>query len=151
MEIANVLDSSVVDLNMEAESKDEALKYLSNKLMQAGYIDDEDMFLKDIYYRESLGITGIGEGIAIPHGQSENVKNIGIAIGKLNKPIKWESIDEKDVNIIFLFAVSTGNIEGNPHLKLLSSLAKQLAKKEKIKALKEAKTFNDILKIFNNK
>ncbi|SKC84554.1 PTS sugar transporter subunit IIA [Maledivibacter halophilus] len=148
MEIANVLDSAVVDLNMEAQNKDEALKYLSKKLKDAGYIENLDMFLKDIYYRESLDLTGIGEGVAIPHGQSESVKKIGIAIGKLNKPIKWETIDGKDVNLIFLFAVSKGNVEGNPHLKLLSSLARRLAKKENIKALKEAKTFADILQVF---
>ena len=80
-EIVNVLDPKIIELNIDAKNKKEAITELSKKLKEANYIDDIDAFIEDIYIRESEGITGIGDGIAIPHGKSSYVSSVGVAIG----------------------------------------------------------------------
>lgn len=69
MELKDVLDERIIDLNMEAKNKDEAIRHLAAKLKDANYIGDVDEFVKDIYLRESEGVTGIGNFVAIPHGK----------------------------------------------------------------------------------
>jgi Phosphotransferase system mannitol/fructose-specific IIA domain (Ntr-type) len=83
MSLNKILDEQVITTNINAKDKNEALLILSEKLLSAGYINDINSFLEDIYYRESLGATGIGNYIAIPHGQSDSVLRNGIAIGFL--------------------------------------------------------------------
>lgn len=150
MAIMEIFDKRIVDLDMNVKNKDEAIRHLSNLLENAGYIADVDEFVNDIYLRESEGITGIGEHIAIPHGKSESVSNIGIAIGKINNMIEWESLDEKPVNIIFLFAVSKNMYDNMEHLKLLGELASRLGRKNTISRLGEMKTFEDLLEAFGD-
>lgn len=106
MKLQDVLDERIIDLHMKATNKDEALSVLSKKLKDAGYIDDIASFKKDIYQREAEGMTGIGNFVAIPHGKSDSVTNVGIAIGKLDEEIEWETLDGNGVQLIFLFAVS---------------------------------------------
>lgn len=149
MSVLDVLDKRVVDLNMRVKNKDEAIKHLSGLLKEAGYIDNISEFVENIYERESEGITGIGEHIAIPHGKSDSVKNIGIAIGKLENMIEWESLDDKPVDIIFLFAVSK-NLYNSQHLKLLGDLAGRLGRNNTISKLRELQSFEDLLEAFGD-
>jgi len=147
LSVLDVLDRRVVDLNMKAKVKDEAIRHLSGLLKEAGYIEDVEEFVKDIYERENEGITGIGEHIAIPHGKSESVRNIGIAVGKLDSMIEWESLDDKPVDLIFLFAVSKNQYDSS-HLKLLGDLAGRLGRNNTIKKLREMNDFDDLLEAF---
>ena len=105
MDIKSVLDDRVIDLEMKAENKEEAITYLAEKLKSAGYIADVEEYVADIYLRESQGQTGIGNYVAIPHGKSDSVTQVGIAIGKLDHEIEWETLDGKGVKLIFLFAL----------------------------------------------
>ena len=105
MDIKNVLDERIICNSLEAKDKEDALRQMSKMLEKTGYIDNKDAFLKDIFYRESLGCTGIGNGVAIPHGKSPSVTKVGIAIAKLTNEIKWETLDGKGVKVILLFAV----------------------------------------------
>jgi len=147
LSVLDVLDRRVVDLNMKVKVKDEAIRHLSCLLKEAGYIEDVEEFVKDIYERENEGITGIGEHIAIPHGKSESVRNIGIAVGKLDHMIEWESLDNKPVDLIFLFAVSKNQYDSS-HLKLLGDLAGRLGRNNTIKKLREMNDFEDLLEAF---
>ncbi|MCI5773482.1 MAG: PTS sugar transporter subunit IIA, partial [Erysipelotrichaceae bacterium] len=70
MEIKDILDENIIDLSIEAKNKDQVLRHLANLLKENGYIQNLEEFVSDIYLRESEGITGIGNGIAIPHGKS---------------------------------------------------------------------------------
>lgn len=75
--------------------KEDALKKMIKMLLDAGYIDDAEGFYEDVLLRESQGITGIGNYIAIPHGKSSFVSKVGISIAKLNNEIQWETNDGK--------------------------------------------------------
>ena len=80
-QIDEVLDPRLIKLNLNASSKRDAITQLSETLKDADYINDVPSFVKDIYLREKEGITGIGDGIAIPHGKSDYVTKVGVAIG----------------------------------------------------------------------
>ena len=107
MELKEILDEKIIDLELEGTTKDETLRNLSKRLLQAGYISDVDQFVKGIYVREAEGPTGMGHKISIPHGKSSAVRKIGIAIGRCVQDVKWESCMSEDgyqdTNIIFLF------------------------------------------------
>lgn len=147
-EIVNVLDPKIIELNIDAKNKKEAITELSKKLKEANYIDDIDAFIEDIYIRESEGITGIGDGIAIPHGKSSYVSSVGVAIGILKNGIEWESLDDEPVKIVILFAVSDDNKAARNQLKLLSLFAGRLGNNEAVKKLKMAKTKEDVINSF---
>ena len=101
--------------------------------------------------REEEGITGIGDGIAIPHGKSDYVTKVGVAIGILNKPIAWETLDGEGVNIVILFAVSNDTESARNQLKLLSLFAAQLGHDDVVKRLKHAATPDAVIAAFTQK
>jgi fructose PTS system EIIA component len=148
MNLVDVLDERIIEPHLPAKNKKEAIQMLAEKLKEAGYIKDVEMFIKDIYYRESQGITGIGNYIAIPHGKSDSVVNVGVAIAKLDYEIDWETLDDKGVKIIVLFAVSNNNEYAENHMHLLADVASKLGKKEAIVKLIDAKTKEDIINVF---
>jgi len=149
MSFVNIFDKKVVDLNMKSTSKDEAIRHLSDLLMEAGYIDNVEDFVSDIYLREKEGITGIGEGIAIPHGKSDSVTKIGIAVGRCEDGIEWASLDGKPVRIIFLFAVSKDQYNMS-HLKLLGELAGRLGRGKTIVNLNKVSTYDELIRALSD-
>ena len=148
MNVREVLDERVIDLNMKAADKKEAITYLAGKLKDAGYIADVEEYVEDIYFRESQGQTGIGNYVAIPHGKSSSVTQVGIAIGKMDQEIEWKTLDGKGVKLIFLFAVGKDNENAMTHLKLLAEVARKLGNDEAIEALLAAKTVEDLKSVF---
>lgn len=148
MNLNDILDDKIICIDLLANNKDEVITALSQKLKDAGYIDDVQSFKKDIYYRESIGITGIGNYIAIPHGKSDSVKEIGIAIAKLKHEVKWETLDDKGVKIVFLFAVSNNNEYAENHLALLAEIASKLGNDQAVDKLLKAKSIDDIKSVF---
>ncbi len=148
MDIKSVLDDRVIDLKMKAKNKEEAITYLAKKLKNAGYIADVEEYVADIYLRESQGQTGIGHYVAIPHGKSDSVTQVGIAIGKLEQEIEWETLDGKGVKLIFLFAVGNDNENARTHLKLLAEVARTLGNDEAVQALLDAQTVEDLKAVF---
>ena len=148
MDIKDVLDERIICSSLETKDKEDALKQLSAKLEETGYIDDKDAFLKDIFFRESQGCTGIGNGIAIPHGKSPSVTKVGIAIAKLTNEIEWETLDGKGVKLIFLFAVGNDNENAKTHLRLLAEVARTLGNDDAVEALLNAGTVEDLKAVF---
>lgn len=147
MQLNEILDDRIIDLKLKGNNKDECLRELSKKLQEAGYIDEVDDFMKDIYYRESLGETGIGNYLAIPHGKSDSVTKVGIAIGKLQNEIEWETIDGKGVKLIFLFAVSNDHEYAKNHMRLLAQIATKLGDDEAVENLLNAKTIEELREV----
>ena len=143
MDIKSVLDERVIDLNMTAKNKKEAIEHLAGKLKDAGYIADVDS-----YIGESQGQTGIGHYVAIPHGKSDSVTQVGIAIGKVQDEIEWETLDGNGVKLIFLFAVGNDNENAKTHLRLLAEVARTLGNDDAVEALLNASTVEDLKAVF---
>ena len=148
MNISDVLRNDRIELHLKSDTKEDALRELTELLYKSGALTDKDAFLKDVLSRESISTTGIGNGIAIPHGKSANVLETTAAIGRSDKPIEWESLDDKPVNFIVLLAVNENDRTG-VHVKLLSQMARKLASEETCKRLVDAKTAEEITAIFS--
>ena len=101
---------------------------------------------KEIYERESEGITGIGDGIAIPHGRSKTVKKNVIAVGRTKTGIlDWESFDDKPIDCIIMFAIR--DVDMSQHIMLLSHVAELLLDKDVIEVLHTAQTSSEIVNV----
>lgn len=149
MEVKDIVDVSTIDTDMNVQTKEEAIKKLSNKLFENGYISNIDGFIKDIYKREEEGKTGIGNYIAIPHGKSTSVNNVGVAIGINREEISWETLDGRGVKGVILFAVGNDNAGANEHLKILSLFARKLGNDEVVEQFLEANNVEEVIEAFN--
>ncbi len=148
MDLAGVISSDNIKLEMDATTKDEAIRELTQMLFSTGKIADIDGFIEDVYYRESLGVTGFGNGIAIPHGKSKLVNRTSLAIGRTKEPIEWESLDDEPVTFIILFAVTDAD-KTSTHIRLLSQVATKLSDDDLCERLKLASTPEEIYQIFS--
>lgn len=148
MAVKEILDKEVIDLDMTAKNKEEVIRYLSGLLKQAGYIEDLEGYIKDVYLREAEGITGIGNHVAIPHGKSDHVDHVGIAVGRTRRMVEWESYDGEPVDLFFLFAVPSDPEGAKDHLRLIAELAGKLGNDQIMGKLQTAKSYDDLLKAF---
>jgi len=120
-----LLDSQLVVLGSDSESKEEAIRELIDLLYVAGRTEEADRLEEVVWRRESAYSTGLGHGFAIPHCKSDAVSANSIAILKLRKPIEWGSLDGKAVQVVILLAVRESDA-GNSHMKALAKLARKL-------------------------
>ena len=141
-----VLNEQNIFLEVEAKSKEVLIEFLAEKLYIAGKLSDKDIFIEDIYKREAEGITGIENGLALPHGKSKGVKETTILIAKLKKAIEWETLDDSPVDLVVLFAVRLED-KNEVHLKLLSRIAGNLSEEENIEEIKKSTDKTQIIKI----
>lgn len=147
VDLSKVIQKETIKLNMEATTKDEAIKELTELLYNSGVLSDKEAFLKDVYYRETLGVTGIGNEIAIPHGKSKFVTTTSIAFGKAKADIEWETLDDKPVHFIVLFAVTESD-KDSVHVRLLSKVAEKLGNDQVCEDILKATTPEEIYEIF---
>lgn len=148
MNVAEVLKKEQIVLALDAADKTEALTKLTELLWENGKLSDKDAFLTDVLNREKISTTGIGNGIAIPHGKSASVRETTVAIGRLSKKVEWESVDDEPVELVVLLAVNDADKTG-VHVRLLSGMARKLASAETCKRLLEAKTAEELIQIFS--
>ncbi|WP_165212716.1 PTS sugar transporter subunit IIA [Streptococcus tangpeifui] len=148
MEVTDVIDKNLVLTDLTARSKDEILRKLCQLLEEQAYLEDADSFLEDVYLREKEGQTGIGNFVAIPHGKSEAVNKIGVAIAINKYEIPWESLDGKGVKVVILFAVGNDTDNAQEHLKLLALFAKKLGKDRVVENLLAAQSVEDVVAAF---
>ncbi|WP_125573093.1 PTS sugar transporter subunit IIA [Levilactobacillus huananensis] len=146
--VEEALDPNAIVVNSSAKSKDEVLKELIHQLALAGKVSDEAGFLKDVYVRESEGVTGIGNGVSIPHGRSVSVSEPAVAIATLTTPVEWESLDDEKISIVILFAVTDSTEGAQDHLKMLSEFAKKLGDDDVLESLKAAQSVDEVIVAF---
>lgn len=150
LELKEVVKKELVFVDVEANSKEEVISKLSNELYQKGYLSDKDQFIKDTLAREKEGLTGIGNGIAIPHGKSEGVKKTTITLAKLAEPMEWGALDDLPVEVILLFSVKKTD-ETATHIKLLQKVSIMLADDGFLHRLTEAKTSEELYELIINR
>jgi len=147
MKISDYLNENQMDLNLEASCKKDAIKKLGDLLKKTNAISDYDKFVQDVFERESLSTTGIGNTIAIPHTRTDTVKDFIIAFGKVPNGLDFDALDKKPVKLIFL--MGTPKEKGlKDYLKILSSLTRHLDKEPFRVQLLNASTAKEIMEIF---
>lgn len=126
IELSKVIHKELIIAGTKAKSKAEIIDQLGQLLEEKGYVTSADEFIKDVYLREEEGETGIGQGVAIPHGKSTAVKETTVAIAVLDQEIEWETLDGKGVKMVIMFAVKDSDAN-TTHVLLLQQVAILLA------------------------
>lgn len=150
MGFTEVLNPKTIATHLKVNSKEEALDALAGMFAAAEVIGDKDEFIKDVYDREGMGATGIGNYIAIPHGKSEAVITPGVAIAVLDHEIEWESLDGTGAKVIILFAVGADHEAADEHLRLLTMFSKRLGDDAVVSRLIGADTVDDVMCAFTD-
>jgi PTS system nitrogen regulatory IIA component len=143
MKIMEFLNKKAVTASMKASDKEEAIRELVDLLAKADEIKNKEELVKALLTRESLGSTGIGQGIGIPHAKSQNVKNLVAAFGLSQKGVNFDSLDGEPVHIFFLLIAPEES--AGPHLKALARISRMLKDKFFREMLKKAKDEKEIL------
>ncbi|MEF2765109.1 MAG: fructose-specific PTS transporter subunit EIIC [Mediterraneibacter sp.] len=148
MKITELLDRRSILLNGAPASKKDALDQMIALMVKSGKIRDEEAYRQEVYRREEEGTTGIGEGIAIPHGKCDAVIKPGLAAMVIPNGVDFDSLDGQPVHLIFLIAAP--NTKDNIHLDVLSKLSMLLMDEKFAENLKNAKTVDEFLEIVDH-
>ncbi len=147
MNIVDLLGKDAVSTELKAREKDAVISELVDLLVSSGGVkrSEKDEILKKIQERETLGSTGIGKGVAIPHAKCPKVKKMIAAFGTSKSGLDFKSLDGEPTYIFFLL-IAPGETPG-PHLKALAKISRLLDDKFVRDRLRAAKSAQDIIKI----
>jgi PTS system fructose-specific IIC component len=148
MRITDLLDRRSICLDAAPKSKSEALDQVIHLMVKSGKINDEEAYRKQVYAREEESTTGIGEGLAIPHGKCNAVDRPGLAAMVVKDGVDFDALDGEPVTLIFLIAAP--NTKDNIHLDVLSKLSVLMMDEEFSKNLRNARTVEEFLKIIDD-
>ena len=147
MKITDLLSIDSIEIGSSYKDKDELLKNAVKLMCRSGIINNEKEYLNSVLEREKESTTGVGNGIAIPHGRCKAVDKAGLAAIVLNKPVEYEALDNKPVELLFLIAAPED--KGNVHLEILSKLAMMLMDQEFTFKLKNSRTAEEFIRVID--
>jgi fructose-specific phosphotransferase system IIA component len=145
MQILDFLSVDSIKLSLESKNKKDAIKELVEVLFKSGKVKDRKKMIQTLMEREELGSTGIGQGIAIPHGKSDTVSDLAAAFGVSADGVSFDSLDGEPVNIFFLLVAPEG--AAGAHLKALARISSLLKDKYFRKSLLSAQSPEEVIKI----
>lgn len=147
MRITDLLDRRSISLTGTPKSKSEALDQIIDLMMKSEKISDREAYRQQVYAREEESTTGIGEGIAIPHGKCDAVIKPGLAAMVVRDGVEFDSLDGKPVTLMFLIAAP--NTEDNIHLDVLSKLSVLMMDENFADALRNASDVDEFLAVID--
>ena len=147
MRITDLLDRRSVSLTAAPKTKSETLDMAVDLMVKSEKISDREAYRKQVYLREEESTTGIGEGIAIPHGKCDAVKKPGLAAMVIKNGVEFEALDDEPVTLLFLIAAP--NTEDNIHLDVLSKLSVMLMDEEFTESLRNASSVDEFMDIID--
>ncbi len=147
MRITDLLDKRAISLDAKPKNKKEALDAAIELMKGSDKINDQEAYAKQVYKREEEGTTGIGMGIAIPHGKCAAVDKPGLAAMVIKDGVDFDSLDGAPVDLLFLIAAP--DTEDNIHLEVLSKLSMMLMDDNFTQSLKNAKSVDEFMSIIN--
>ncbi|HAX4973791.1 TPA: PTS 2-O-a-mannosyl-D-glycerate transporter subunit IIABC [Escherichia coli] len=151
MNLTTLTHSDALCLNARFTSREEAIHALTQRLAALGKISSTEQFLEEVYRRESLGPTALGEGLAVPHGKTAAVKEAAFAVATLSEPLQWEGVDGPEaVDLVVLLAIPP-NEAGTTHMQLLTALTTRLADDEIRARIQSATTPDELLSALDDK
>jgi len=148
MKISAILSPDVIEVNLDVKDKEDSLNKIIALAAKSNKILDLNKVSETILEREKLVSTGVGKGFAIPHGKTDAISDIVAAFVITKDPIDFDSIDGEPVRFIFLLVGKETLL--NTHIKLLSRISRLMNKDEFRAKLLEAKTKEEVLKIYKD-
>lgn len=147
MKLREIMDESLMQLEIKANEKEEAIYELTSLLEKENRLNDKDVYIKAVLKREAESTTGIGFGVAIPHGKSSAVKEPSLCFGRSTEGITYDSMDGEVVHMVFLIAVPEDS--DNQHLRILAQLSRKLMHDDVRKKIMNAQTKEEIYTIID--
>lgn len=148
MKIMDFLNPGAVTADLQAKNKEEVVRELIDLLAKAGAIKEKDKLIKTLLSREALGSTGIGQGVGIPHGKCDGVKELVAAFGLSPRGVNFDSLDGEPVHIFFLLVAPQDS--AGPHLKALARISRLLKDRAFRESLKQCKDEKSILRLIED-
>ena len=149
MKITELLDINSIDLNPQISNKEEAIDHLVNLLDQSGKLNDKEIYKESVLNREAQSTTGIGDGVAIPHGQSEGVKTAGLSAMVVKEGLDFKSLDGQPTYLFFMIGAPKDS--GGAHLQALAQLSTLLMEEDFRNALINASSKEEFLQLIDAK
>ncbi len=147
MRITDLLDKRSISLDAAPVDKKATLDMAVELMAKSGKLMDVEQYRAQVYAREEESTTGIGEGIAIPHGKCDAVKTPGLAAMVIKNGVDYDSLDGEPVTLLFLIAAP--NTNDNVHLDVLSKLSVMLMDENFTTSLRNAKSVEEFLQIID--
>ena len=145
MLLTDILKPDCIKVPLSATDKQAAIYELIDLLTEHGYVSRAEALKEAVWHRETTRTTGIGHGLAIPHGKSDCCDSLVMAIGKPAQPIDFQSIDGKPVNVIILL-VSPADQTG-PHIQALAHISRMMTKDDFRAAVRNATTGDEVYQL----
>jgi fructose-specific phosphotransferase system IIA component len=149
MILTTILQPGCVIVPLEGTDKRSAITELVNVLDANNLLSDKDAALQAVLTREQTKSTGIGSGVAIPHGKCRVVKELVMAIGIAGEPINFDSVDGRPVSIIILL-ISPSDQTG-PHIQALAQISRLMLDEELREKLRKARSAEDVCELLRSK
>lgn len=147
MKVSELINSSAILLNFEAKNKKEAIRKLAEKFHEVHPKVDPKLLLSSLLQREALGSTGLGNGIAIPHAKSEEVRKPQGLLVMSKKGVDFHSLDGELVHVLFLMVYPQNPV--GVHLTVLAGLARLLRDDFVVGLIRKAETQGQVIKIIS--
>jgi fructose-specific phosphotransferase system IIA component len=145
MRLVDILKPENIKVPLQSPNKNEAIAELVNLLAKNGEIADAKKVLDAVLERESTRTTGIGNGLAIPHGKCNGTKDLVMAIGKAGTPIEFQAIDGRPVTLIWL--LTSPPDKTGPHIHALARISRLMTIEKFRQALATAQTPQEVFDI----
>jgi len=146
VDVRDYIKKEFVSLNLVSVRKEDAIRELAQLVENAQEITDFEHFLEDVFERERLETTGIGDETAIPHARTDVVSRLIIAVGRSTHGVEFGSLDGRKVKLIFLMGTPKGSV--SHYLKILAQLTRLLKKEPFREKLLEAQDGEMVVKLF---
>ena len=148
IDLTHFFKDNLFSNNIKANSKQDAIAELLDMFVEGKYIRNREIVLEMLHQRETLGSTGIGKGVAIPHGRTTAALDVLIAFGKSEQGLDFNAIDHKPVHLFFM-VIAPPNDDGNVYLPILGSLVTILNEKKNRDALQKVEDFSQFISIIS--
>ena len=149
MILTEILQPSCVKAPLQGKDKKSVITELVDLLNENGLLLDRDIALEAVLVREQTKSTGIGSGIAVPHGKCKAVKGLVMAIGIAGEPVDFESIDGNPVTIIILLISQID--QTGPHIQALAKISKLMLDEPFKQALEKATSAEEVYELLKSK
>ena len=145
MAFIDLVNENIIKTPLESKDKPDVLRELVQILKNAGQIEDYDAVLKSVQEREEKMSTGLQDGIAVPHGKTQAVSGLKLAIGISPQGLDYDALDGEDSKLFFLLVAPPD--QSGPHVAALSEIAKLAMSKAFCKALMHAENAQEVVEL----
>jgi fructose-specific phosphotransferase system IIA component len=145
MKLGDILKENLIKIPLEKTDKKEIILEMIDTMAAAGKIQDREKVMQSVLEREQMMSTGIGNGVAIPHGKSQAVQELVVALGIASQDVNFEALDGKPVRIVFMLVGPENS--SSIHIKMLSRISRLLNQAVFRKKLTESLSNTDAMNL----